>query len=275
MPSASAASNPSDPSDPSNFPTPLSPPPTSPPSLSSPSTTSPILSSITHSLLQTTFSLKRDFRFLKLIVSSSSSISTFNHFVDDDSEGIHNKLFQTSLTRLNSATKSFIRAANVLLDEEVNKSFDAYLRRSSDLKEEEEEEEEEGEGHSVLDMTVEEKETRRELRRLLGVVEELRGVWRRRAGRYLLGRGSGGRGGGKDGEEGSNDREVNGEVHGGKVEDLVVVGRFMIGDGDGNGEGDEGKWGKEREDEEIKVGLERLAERLGMGKKGEGRVHQL
>lgn len=199
----------------------------------------------------------------------------------DESET--HKLLRTSLARLNSATRCFIRDANVLLDEEVNRSFDVYLRRAGSYstyqeqeeggeKEEEEEgqekeeengQEEEGEGWHVLDMTAEEKETRRELRRVLGVVEELRGVFLKKAGKYVLRRAGG--------KVVFKEKDVDGEVD--NLGDLVgVLGQLNE---DGDGENGEGREGKVSQDEDIKVGLERLACRLGMGKREERRAHRL
>ncbi|KAK1775851.1 hypothetical protein QBC45DRAFT_472809 [Copromyces sp. CBS 386.78] len=275
MPFLYESSNPSDPSDPSNFSTPLSPPGalSPPPRPSSSSTTSPTLpsiSTITHSLLQTALSLKRDFRFLKLTTTTTASHHSSFSPLDiaiDNSDGIH-KLLQTSLYRLNSSTRNFVRDADTLLDEEVNKSFDAYLHGrlhrsehfgdsdsgcSSPLSSEGGDDELE----DAMMMTVEEKETRRELQRLVGVVEELRGAFFKKAGKYVLGE-KGGRG--KDKAE----EEDGGDVEG--VEDLVM------GKLDGNGEGDGEKEKVRREDEDIKMGLERLAERLRMGKREEVRV---
>nr|MCV5142801.1 hypothetical protein [Escherichia coli] len=90
-----------------------------------------------------------------------------------------------------AASVGFVGDGIVLMDEEVNRSFAAYLRRSctcSGIHREQEEEGQEGEeeGWHVLDMTAEEKETRRELRRVLGVVEELRGVFLKKTGKYVL-----------------------------------------------------------------------------------------
>ncbi|EGO54461.1 hypothetical protein NEUTE1DRAFT_103911 [Neurospora tetrasperma FGSC 2508] len=207
---------------------------------SSPSTTCPTLPSITHSLLQTSLSLKRDFRFLKLTVRVSNPDRSSLEIAFDESET--HKLLRTSLTRLNSATRCFIRDANILLDEEVNRSFDAYLRRSdfySGFHKEQEEEGQEGEeegqeggekeeGWHVLDMTSEEKETRRELRRVLEVVEELRGVFLKKAGKYVL-NGVGGKVFKEKGDDGD-------------LGDLVGVLGKLNEDGDGeDGKGKEGK----------------------------------
>lgn len=181
----------------------------------------------------------------------------------DESET--HKLLRTSLTRLNSATRCFIRDANILLDEEVNRSFDAYLRRAgfySEIHKEQEEGQEGGEkeeGWHILDMTAEEKETRRELRRVLGVVEELRGVFLKKAGKYVL-------------------NGVGGKVlkEKGEVDDLGdLVGVLSKLNEDGDGEDDEGRKGKVSQDEDIKVGLKRLAGRLGMGKREERSAHRL
>ncbi|EAA28410.1 hypothetical protein GE21DRAFT_9245 [Neurospora crassa] len=214
---------------------------------SSPSTTtSPTLPSITHSLLQTSLSLKRDFRFLKLTVRVSDSKRSSLEIAFDESETV--KRLRTSLTRLNSATRCFIRDANVLLDEEVNRSFDAYLRRSctcSGIHREQEEEGQEGEeeGWHVLDMTAEEKETRRELRRVLGVVEELRGVFLKKTGKYVL-RSEGG----KVFKEKGDDAEVD---------DLAgVLGKLNE---DGDGEDDESKEGKSSSQQGLALDIGRLS----------------
>ncbi|KAK3503659.1 hypothetical protein B0T13DRAFT_522538 [Neurospora crassa] len=211
----------------------------SPSAASSPSsTTCPTLPSITHSLLQVSLSLKRDFRFLKLTARVSDPNRSSLEIALDESETV--KLLRISLIRLNSATQCFIRDANVLLDEEVNRSFDAYLRRSCtycEIHREQEGEEEEEEGWHVLDMTAEEKETRRELRRVLGMVEELRGVFFKKAGKYVLNRV-----GGKVFKERGDDGEADdlGELVG-------VLGKLNE---DGDEEDDEGKEGKKEEIEQ-------------------------
>lgn len=173
----------------------------------------------------------------------------------------------------------------MLLDEEVNRSFDAYLHGqlplhrdgqrhfkdyvedsgyssplSSDGDEDKNDDGGEDEIEDTMMMTVEEKETRKELKRLVGVVEELRGVFFKKAGKYVL----------KRGKKAMGNREVGDGAGDGEVEDLVV-GR-LFGDGEGEGVEGKGKGKGRRGGEDVKMGLERLVGRLGMGKREESQV---
>lgn len=173
----------------------------------------------------------------------------------------------------------------MLLDEEVNRSFDAYLHGqlplhrdgqrhfkdyvedsgyssplSSDGDEDKNDDGGEDEIEDTMMMTVEEKETRKELKRLVGVVEELRGVFFKKAGKYVL----------KGGKKAMGNREVGDGAGDGEVEDLVV-GR-LFGDGEGEGVEGKGKGKGRRGGEDVKMGLERLVGRLGMGKREESQV---
>ncbi|KAK3401986.1 hypothetical protein B0T20DRAFT_431411 [Sordaria brevicollis] len=250
--------NTSDPSDPSNFSTTLTPP-RSPrlrtPSSScvssgshSPSSQPPTLPSIRTSLLKSSLSLKRDFRFLKQTTRESSSLGST--YTIDNSDGIQ-KLLRSSLIKLNETMRGFVKDANELLDEEINKSFDAFLHgnfgRQSARQFDEDGGSDSDSGYSspsspeersegwddeieTMMMSTEEKDTRKELKRLVGVVEELRGVFFKKAGKYLFS---------------AKERDGGEEV----VEELVV-----------------GKLLNENKDDVVE-GLEKLARRLGMVKR--------
>lgn len=160
-----------------------------------------------------------------------------------------------------------MREAEKVLDEEVNKSFDAYLHGrlhcsgsgrydgheggegDSGYSSADGSEGENGFEDAMMMMSEEEKETRKELRRLVGVVEELRGVFFKKTGKYLP---TGEKGSGSDGNED------------GEVEDLVAE-RLLMGNGEADGKSD-------GQGEDAQMALKRLAARLGMGKREESQM---